>query len=117
MTEKELNEIRTGVSHLQLNITNNDAEFQDLKNKVNKLESVKDANSAYQKHDTLIISRDIPAVTEHENCDNIVPKDNLNVNLHFNDLSTAHHLEKRPVAPVDKHIIIFKLCNRENGTS
>lgn len=71
---KEKYELRSKLYHLQVNITQNDAAILHIEDKVSGLKSTIDANCAYKRKDTLIISGYISVVREHESCNNIVFK-------------------------------------------
>lgn len=91
-----------------------------LESRVEWLEDQVDSNSAYERRDTLILSGALPAVQQDERCDELVRqlvRDQLRINLHETDISTAHRLGKKPKQQGPDHRrIIFKLCRRDTKT-
>ena len=115
--EREIACLKTEISNLQLNIAFKDTEIKDLQQRVDVLEEQVDANSAYERRETLIISGNIPAATINGNCSNIVTsllKNDVKLQLRLDDISTADRIGKKPISHApDKRSIIFKLCRRD----
>ena len=90
---------------------------QRLESRVESLETQIDSNSSYERRDTLILSGELPARTETENCSEIVRgliREKIRLNLHEKDIAMAHRLGKKPLTQgPDKRSIVFKLCRRD----
>lgn len=99
-------------------ITQLEEEVSGLKTAVAKLEDRIDDADAYERRDTLLFSGDdIPAVSEGENCGQIVCdviKEKLRLNFQTDILSIAHRVGKKPDKQgPDRRKIVVKLCRRE----
>ena len=81
-----------------------------LKHGLRKLEDQLDDNDSYERRDTVILSgQKLPVQTLNESTQNLVCrliKDNLDVNINAEDISTVHRLDNRG----DKKCIIVKFC-------
>ena len=93
-----------------------------LKLQIGKLEEKIDDQEAYERRDTVVISGDsIPIGQVDENCMNItckLVKDELNLVIATNDISTAHRLGPKPAPQSrDKRKIIVKFCRRDCKTA
>ena len=92
-------------------------EVSQLKKRIEKLEEVVDANSSYERRDTLVVRGEIPAHEEEEDCIRIVStlfRSQLKINMNAEDISTAHRLGGKPrTQGPDKRDIILKLCRRD----
>ena len=88
-----------------------------LEKKVEKLESLIDQTSQYERRDTLIISGEgIPISTPEENCKKIVIelfRQQLRLNIDERDVSVAHRIGRKTDNQPDKRNIIIKLCRRD----
>ena len=90
--------------------------IKSLEQRVSKLENHIDATDSYERRDTLIISGQVPTVSENENCTTIVRNllKDVHLNIKTEDVSTAHRIGKRPLpGRPDRRNIIFKLCRRD----
>ena len=88
-------------------------EMASLKHDLRKLEDKIEDNDSYERRDTVILSgHKLPNQTPNENTQNLVCsliKDNLDVKINAEDISTAHRLGNRN----DKKSIIVKFCRRD----
>ena len=98
-------------------LTSLSKQINTLQDRVVTLEEKLDSESSYERRDALIISGEVPAVEEGEDCKKIVCeilKQHIRVNLQPTDISISHRIGMKPKKQEpDKRNIIFKLCRRD----
>ena len=102
----------------QINTLNVKMEKSENSDKqIQKLRDYVDENDQYERRDSLIISGNITAFTDGEDCKLVVHhllKDRCQYNLRVEDISIAHRSGAKPNAGVeDKRSIRFRVCRRD----
>ena len=112
-------EISTALNQRDCKIIEAEKEIASLKDEFKKLKNAADEQDAYVRRESLIFSGElIPAVTEGENCRNIVRKlIREDLNLQIDPLiSTAHRMGKPPAdeSSPDKRDIVVRFSQRDD---
>lgn len=109
----EIAALTATVTDLQTHAETRDEELSKLRDRLNTLEDQVDSNSAYEKRDCLIVSGEVPPVSDGENCSEIcrqLIRNNLRIQMKNDDISYAHRIGKKPITQApDKRSIIIKL--------
>ena len=111
--------IRGVSSHFEEAIDNKhdkiyEEKISTLQKRIDHLEEKIDDQENHQRHDTLVMSGNLPASTDIENTTAIVIEKlaRLGLAVKNGDISISHKLGKN-LTGEDKRSIIFKLCRRE----